>query len=87
MHYNQYNNLHQKQQLEALWANGFAINARIDADYSYTLYRLHLFFVELRYLKKSLNALTIFKTIRECRNYKDNKVRNQVNNNKLMATD
>jgi hypothetical protein len=72
MNYNQYNSLHQKQQLETLWTNGFAINARIDADYSYTLYRLNLFFVELTYFKKIFHGLTLFKTIKECENYKGN---------------
>jgi hypothetical protein len=73
MNYNQYNSLHQKQQLETLWTNGFAINARIDADYSYTLYRLNLFFVELKYFKKIFDGLTLFKNIKECKNYKKNK--------------
>lgn len=59
MKYNEFNNLHKQEQFEALWNKGFVIGERKKDRYSYILYSIDKFYVELRYFNELLHGFQI----------------------------
>jgi hypothetical protein len=65
MKFHAFNKLHKEQQLEFLWDKGFLMGERIFERYSYLLYSIDTFYVELRYYHNSLHGY------RACRHRKE----------------
>jgi hypothetical protein len=60
MTFREFNKLHKDQQLDYLWQQGFVIRERKNGRYSYILYRLDSFFVELRYFHSMLHGFKLY---------------------------
>ena len=71
----QFNNLDKEQQLESIWHNGFIIGERENGRYSFILYRIDTFYVELRYFQKSLRGFQVFEDKKQLLPYSKKPVR------------
>jgi len=65
----QYNRLHKEQQLDSLWSEGFIIGERQNERYSFILYRIDTFYVELRYYHKFLHGFQVYGNKKQLASY------------------
>ena len=70
MKFNAFNKLHKEQQLEFLWDKGFLMGERNGVRYSYLLYSIDTFYVELRYYNNSLHGYNAWRYKKEFDPYK-----------------